>query len=37
MADEEKKRTEEETEQEGDVFDPNSDTCKTCGGCGGEE
>lgn len=48
MADEEKKiaptqgrnpdqSVGEEKKEEGDVFDPNSDTCKTCGGCGGEE
>lgn len=28
---------EEGVEKEEDVFDPNSDTCKTCGGCEVEE
>lgn len=38
MADEEKKKTEEETTEDSEhKFDPDSDMCGACGGCGGEE
>lgn len=38
MTDEEKKKTEEETNEDTEhKFDPNSDECGVCGGCGGEE
>ena len=35
MADEEQKKTEEETTEDPDhKFDPDSDACGACGGCG---
>ena len=38
MADEEKKKTEEETTEDAEhKFDPDSDACGACGGCGGGE
>jgi len=38
MADEEQKKTEEETTEDADhKFNPDSDACGVCGGCGGEE
>ena len=38
MADEEKNKTEEETKEDTEhKFDPDSDACGVCGGCGGEE
>ena len=40
MADEEKKTKEEEektNEDAGHEFDPDSEMCGACGGCGGEE
>mgnify|MGYP001601982495 CR=1 FL=1 len=38
MADEEKKQEEEKiTEDTEHKFDPDSEACGVCGGCGGEE